>query len=265
MTVFEKLLELQRSKNTRLCVGLDPRVEQLPKPFKKNLKDLQKFLDTVIEITHPFACAYKINFAFFEQFGYKGLEIIENIKKIIPKEIVTIADAKRSDIGSTAQAYAKSVYSYFDFDSITLNPYLGIDSLLPFFEYEGRLNFVLICTSNSGSADFQKIKLGKKFFFEIVLEKLTSSFPSETLGLVVGATNPSEFRIVRQKCPQNFILTPGIGAQGGNLDEILRINQNLPLVVNVSRDIIFASSGEDFEKQIYNKAKYYSEQLRITK
>jgi len=265
MKVYEKLLKIQVSKNSRLCVGLDPRIELLPKPFKKKLRDLLKFLEIIIEITHPFACAYKINFAFFEQYGSKGLRLIESIKKTIPNDIITIADVKRSDIGSTSQAYAKSIYSHFGFHSATLNPYLGIDSLLPFFEYEDRLNFVLICTSNPGSADFQKIKVGDLFFFEIVLDKLATFYPSENLGLVVGATNTKEFKIVREKCQSNFILAPGIGAQGGNLSEILVTNQNFPLLVNVSRDIIFAGSNEDFETQILNKTKYYFEQLKIVK
>ncbi len=265
MKVYNNLLTIQKEKNTRLCVGIDPRKELLPKAFRKNLKELLKYFELIIQITNPFVCAYKINFAFFEQFGYKGYKAIESLKNIIPADAIKIADAKRADIGITSKAYAKSIYEYFNFDATTLNPYLGIDSLLPFFEYQNRINFVLICTSNPGSSDFQKLKVKNKFLFEIVEEKFLANFDSDILGFVVGATNPEEFKIIRQKAPKNFILTPGIGAQGGDLKSILNSNNNCPLVVNVSRDIIFPTQEKNFENQILEKTKYYWELLKIEK
>lgn len=265
MKVYNKLLTIQKEKNTRLCIGIDPRKELLPKPFRKNLNELLKYFELIIQITNPFTCAYKINFAFFEQFGYKGYKAIERVKNFIPANTITIADAKRSDIGSTSEAYAKSIYDYFNFDATTLNPYLGIDSLLPFFEYQNRINFVLICTSNPGSSDFQKLKVKNKFLFEIVEEKFIENFDSESLGFVVGATNLKEFKIIRQKAPKNFILSPGIGAQGGDLKSILSSNNDSPLIVNVSRDIIFPNQEKNFEKHILDKTKFYWELLKIEK
>lgn len=263
MKAFEKLSSIQKANNSRLCISLDPEIEKIPTYFPKSTEGILEFNRTIINITHQFVCAYKLNFAFYEQYGPKGLETLEKTLELIPQKIVTIADGKRADIGNTSKAYAKSLFEYFKFDSATLNPYLGIDSLEPFFNYSDKLNFVLVCTSNPGSSDFQKLLINDKYLFEIVLDKLLTRFPLENLGFVVGATNEKEFEKVRNIAPQNFILVPGIGAQGGNLEAILKANQNMNLIINVGRDIIYASFNEDFEEKVLEKTLQYHKLLKL--
>jgi orotidine-5'-phosphate decarboxylase len=248
-----------------LCIGLDPQLEKLPVKLPKNLDGILEFNKIIIELTKTFVCAYKLNLAFYEQYGSKGIEVLEKTLDRIPKEIVKIGDGKRADIGNTSKAYARSLYEHFQFDAETLNPFLGIDSLEPFFEYESKLNFVLICTSNSGASDFQKIKAGDFFLYEIILEKFIYSFDCNRLGFVVGATNEDEFRSIRNLVKDNFILVPGIGVQGGNLEYILQLNNDRNLIINVARDIIYSSSDFDFESKIIEKTKTYYEKLNLTK
>ncbi|MFN3782228.1 MAG: orotidine-5'-phosphate decarboxylase, partial [Candidatus Kapaibacteriota bacterium] len=156
MTSFEKLKKIQQTNNSRLCIGLDPQKEKLPKPIPKSIEGIFEFNKIIVELTSKFVSAYKLNFAFYEQFGSNGIEILEKTLEIIPKSIVTIADGKRADIGNTSKAYARAIYEHFRFDCATLNPYLGIDSIEPFFDFKNSLNFVLVVTSNAGSSDFQK-------------------------------------------------------------------------------------------------------------
>lgn len=263
MNVFDKLNKVQKFKNTRLCIGLDPQIEKLPEVLPKNTEGLLEFNKTIIEATKNYVCSYKLNFAFYEQYGSKGFEVLEKTLEIIPNNVVKIADGKRADIGNTSKAYAKSIFEFFKFDCTTLNPFLGIDSLEPFFDYSDKLNFVLICTSNPGAMDFQKIIINDKFFFEIILEKLLASFPTQKLGFVVGATNEQEFAKIRKLAPDNFILVPGIGAQGGNLERIINKNQNKYLIVNVGRDIIFATHEKDFRSKMMEKTLHYVEQMKL--
>lgn len=263
MKTFEKLINIQKINNSRLCISLDPQIEKLPKIFPRTLNGILYFNQKIIDKTKDYVCAYKLNFAFYEQYGSKGIEILEKTLELIPKTLVTIADGKRADIGNTSKAYAKSIFEHFRFDCATLNPYLGIDSLRPFFEYEDKLNFVLVCTSNPGASDFQKLLIKDKYLFEEVLEKFSNNFPIENLGFVVGATNESEFAKVRGFAPNNFILVPGIGAQGGNLEAILRANNHKNLIINVGRDIIYASSEDDFEEKVREKTLDYWQFLKI--
>lgn len=263
MTSFEKLNKIQLKNNTRLCVGLDPQMEKLPKPIPKNIEGIFEFNKIIVELTSKFVSAYKLNFAFYEQFGSRGIEILEKTLEIIPESTITIADVKRADIGNTSKAYARAIYEHFKFDCATVNPFLGMDSLEPFFDYKNRLNFVLIVTSNAGSSDFQKLKIDKKYLYEIILDKLLSNFSVQNLGLVVGATSEKEFQKVREIASENFILVPGIGAQGGNLQNILEKNRNQNLLVNVGRDIIFASQDENFHDKIFQRTSYYYEKLKI--
>ncbi|MCX7909698.1 MAG: orotidine-5'-phosphate decarboxylase [Ignavibacteria bacterium] len=263
MLAFEKLISIQKTNNTRLCIGLDPQIEKIPKGLAKDTLGILEFNKIIINCTWKFVCAYKINFAFYEQFGSKGIEIIEKTLEIIPKNIVTIADGKRADIGNTSKAYAKAFYEHFKFDCATLNPFLGIDSLEPFFEYPDKLNFVLICTSNPGASDFQKLEINDAKLYEIILKRLLARFDQSNLGFVVGATNEKEFSLIRDQTNEHFILLPGIGTQGGNLGKILFLNNNKNLIVNVSRDIIFASSEKDFEQKIIERTRFYYENLTL--
>lgn len=264
MNAYDKILNAQVQNNSRLCIGLDPDPSKISKQFKKNCDGIFQFLKLIIEVTSKFVCSYKINFAFFEQFGSKGIQIIENILTQIPNIIPTIADVKRSDIANSAKFYAKSIYEHFRFDGITLNPLLGKDSLEPFFDYSEKINFILILTSNPGAEDFQKISVINKFFYEILVEKNINWFPSKSLGFVVGGTNPEDFDKIRQKTPENFILSPGIGAQGGKLDKILDLNGNKPLIVNISRSILYPLTEKFDIKNVEERTKYYQNLLRYS-
>jgi orotidine-5'-phosphate decarboxylase len=235
----------------------------MPASFRNPIDSILKFCQIVIDATKQYACAYKFNLAFFEQFGSKGLRILEKALEYLGDNSTTIADGKRGDIGNSSKAYAKSLYESFNFDCATLNPFMGKDSLEPFFEDSNKLNFILLLTSNPGANDFQKITIEDKFFFQIMLEKTTSWFNCEQLGFVVGATKIEEFGIIRRSIPEHFILSPGVGTQGGDLQSLLKANDSLPLLVNITRDIIYSSNEDDLYQNIESRAKYYWEQLRI--
>lgn len=257
MNSYQKITKAQACNNTFLCVGIDPDPDRIPYQFNNFPNGIFEYLKFIIKATQDYVCAYKINFAFFEQFGSKGFEILENTLEIIPKTIPTIADAKRSDIANTAKFYAKSIYEHFRFDGVTLNPLLGRDSLDPFFCYQDKINFILILTSNPGAEDFQKIDINGKFLFEVVLEKALNWFYYENCGFVVGATKPDEFTKIRRTAFRNFILAPGVGAQGGDLEKILQINEEKPLIVNVSRNIIYPNTKNFSIDYLKENAKYY--------
>lgn len=264
MKVYDKLLNVQRKNNSLLCIGLDPELEKIPSYFGKNLLSILKFNETIITNTSNFVCAYKINFAFYEQYGVDGFKLLKDTFDIIPQEIVSIADAKRADIANTSRAYAKSIFEYFNADCITLNPFMGYDSLSPFFEYGDKFCFVLALTSNQGANDFQKLKLhNTKPLYMEVIEKVVNWGGKSNIGFVVGATQENEFLEIRNLCPENFLLIPGIGYQGGNLHKILELNKNLPAVFNVSRDIIYCDSTENFTQNLIYKTKKYCELLKL--
>lgn len=263
MDSYRKLISLQKKTNSRLCVGIDPDPSKMPTSFRNSTDSILKFCQIVIDATKQYACAYKFNLAFFEQFGSKGLQILEKALEYLGNYSITIADGKRGDIGNSSKAYAKSLYESFNFDCATLNPFMGKDSLEPFFETPGKLNFVLLLTSNPGANDFQKITIGNKFLFQIMLEKIASWFNGEQLGFVVGATKIEEFGIVRRSVPEHFILSPGVGTQGGDLQALLKANDSRPLLVNITRDIIYSNNEDDLYRNIESRAKYYWEQLRI--
>lgn len=263
MNSYRKLISLQEKTNSRLCVGIDPDPSKMPTSFQNSIDSIFKFCQIVIDATKQYACAYKFNLAFFEQFGPKGSQILEDALEYLGDDSITIADGKRGDIGNSSKAYAKSLYKSFNFDCTTLNPFMGKDSLEPFFEDSTKLNFILLLTSNPGANDFQKIIIENKFLFQIMLEKITTWFNSEQLGFVVGATKIEEFSLIRRSVPEHFILSPGVGAQGGDLQSLLRVNDSLPLLVNITRDIIYPSSEGDLYQNIESRAKYYWEQLRI--
>lgn len=252
MTALEKLSH----KNNELkfvCVGLDSDLNKIPKHLLKSKEPLLEFNKEIIESTKNFAAAYKINFAFYEIFGSKGFDIIKQTLSYIPDDVLTIADAKRGDIGNTSQMYAKSVFEYFNFDAVTLSPYMGKDSLQPFLDYSDKLNFILALTSNPGSNDFEKIKTEDgSFLFQRIINSVNIWNSNNNCGIVFGATNLEEL-ILNIKIFGNLsVLLPGVGAQGGSFEDVLAVfrkNERKNFIINLSRGIIYLSDEEDFAEK----------------
>lgn len=256
MKSLEKYYKTKERFKTSLCIGIDPDFEKIPPIFPKNAKGIAEFARIIIDSTKDLAAAYKVNFAFFEIFGSSGINAIEELVTQIPSHTFTIADAKRGDIGNTSKFYARSVFEYFNFDSITVNPLMGKDSISPFFEFKDKLIFLLGITSNSGANDFLKSKSDDKLLFENIFTKTREWFADDNLGFVTGATQIDEFKRARELAPDNLFLIPGVGAQGGDIQELKK--QKLePCLINVSRDILFASNKIDFAEKARSKALEY--------
>lgn len=245
MTFLEKLLAASRANNSLLCIGLDPNPELMPDV------GVLEFNRRIIDATSDLVCAYKPNLAFYEALGLDGLKALEGTVAGVPDGIPVIGDAKRGDIGSTAQAYAKALFENLGFDAVTVNPYLGHDSLEPFIEYEDRGVFILCRTSNPGSSHFQALQVCEPPvpLYEAVALRAGEWNTRGNVGLVVGATFPEELLRVRQLCPHMPFLIPGIGAQGGGLADAVRYgvdHRGEKAVINSSRQVIYASRGKDF-------------------
>ena len=261
MNSYEKLLEFQKVKNSRLCVGLDTDINKFPSPFAKNIDSILDFNAEIIDSTIEHASAYKINFAFYEQYGSKGFEIIKETINLIKDKAFVIADAKRGDIGNTSEAYAKSVYEYFDADSITVAPYMGEDSIIPFLKYDDKMTFILALTSNSGSNDFQRLEINNKPLFMHVIEKSLTWGNEKNIGFVTGATHPSDIELIREFIPNYVLLLPGVGAQGANIERLMIANNNGPCIINASRGVIYAGTGENYKHFVNLKANYYKSEF----
>lgn len=266
------LVENIRKKGSFLCVGLDPDMKKLPKHLLDAENPIFEFNKAIIDATAPFAVAYKPNLAFYECQDLKGWEALEltvaYIREHYPDQFI-IADAKRGDIGNTAKMYARTFFEHMDFDAVTLSPYMGQDSVTPFLDFEDKWAIVLALTSNDGSQDFQMIpdKNGHLLFERVI--KRTSHWGSPVnMMYVVGATRGDMFETVRKVAPRSFLLVPGVGAQGGSLEEVCRYGMidECGLLVNSSRGIIYASLGEDFAeaaaREAEKLAKRMAEQLR---
>lgn len=250
MTKAELFSQIQK-KSSFLCVGLDPDLEKIPSHLRSEKDPTFSFCKAIIEETSDFAVAYKPNIAFFEALGPQGWETLQKVLEIIPKEIFTISDAKRGDIGNTSKLYAKAFFEQMNFDSVTVAPYMGEDSVSPFLEFKDKWVILLALTSNKGSMDFQLIKdENGKPLYQSVLEKSQEWGTPENLMYVVGATRGELIAEVRKLAPDNFFLVPGVGAQGGNLEEVAKygMNSQCGLLVNSSRGIIYASGEKDFAK-----------------
>jgi orotidine-5'-phosphate decarboxylase len=243
----ELIREIQ-TKQSYLCIGLDTDINKIPKHLHAVADPIFEFNKAIIEATHDLCVAYKPNLAFYESLGPKGWETLEKTMELIPNNIFTIADAKRGDIGNTSKMYAKTFFEYLDFDAVTVAPYMGQDSVTPFLEYENKWVILLGLTSNAGSADFQRIEAqGKPIWYHVLKKSLEwSSF--ENIMYVIGATHGSDFLKVRDIVPNHFLLVPGLGAQGGDLNTVSSngLNRDYGLLVNSSRDIIYAGDGDDF-------------------
>ena len=249
-------------KKSFLCVGLDIDIKRIPKHLLKHDDPVFEFAKQIIDSTNKYAIAYKPNIAFFEAHGvegYKSLKKISNYLKINYNDIFTIADAKRGDIGNTSKMYAKAFLKDLDFDSITVSPYMGSDSVEPFLIFDNKYVFLLALTSNKGSSDFQELILddNSNKLYEKVIRVSKTWKNNDKIMYVVGAKNTEEIKKIRQLVPNSYLLIPGLGAQGGNLKEICKygLDKDFKIIVNSSRSIIYASSNDDFAEKAALEAK----------
>ncbi len=256
MTKQELITEI-KSKKSFLCVGLDTDLTKIPKHLLATEDPIFEFNKAIIEATKNYCVSYKINTAFYEAEGISGWQSMAKTLALIPNNILTIADAKRGDIGNTSNMYAKAFFEKMNFDAITLAPYMGNDSLAPFFEHKNKWGIVLALTSNAGSADYEQQKINDEFLFEHVIKNTSKLATDEQLMFVVGATKPQDFTIIRKHAPTHFLLVPGVGAQGGSLAEVVKYGKTdeIGLLINASRSIIYASNGFDFAEAANTEAK----------
>ncbi len=251
MKFIDKLLNASRKNKSWLCIGLDSDPELTPGV------DVLQFNKAIIEATCDLVCAYKPNLAFYEAMGTEGLAILEETLKYAPSDIPVIGDAKRGDIGNTAKAYAKALFSVLGFDAATVNPYLGFDSMEPFISYQDKGVFILCRTSNKGAVDFQSLRTSGLPLYLVVAQKAKEWNIHDNIGLVVGATYPEELRRVRSICREMPLLIPGIGAQGGDLASAVHYGVDAhgeKAIINVSRRILYASKEKDFARAARNVA-----------
>lgn len=246
-----QLTDLIRTRQSYLCVGLDTDPKKIPVHLLGEADPVFAFNKAIIDATRGYCVSYKINTAFYEAGGARGWEAMEKTVRYIGQGHFTIADAKRGDIGNTSDQYAKAFFETLPFDAVTVAPYMGADSVVPFLQYAGKWAIVLGLTSNSGAADFELQQAGGELLYEKVLRTVSGWGNSSNLMFVVGATRPEEFENIRRIIPGHFLLVPGVGAQGGSLRDISAkaMNKDCGLLVNSSRAIIYASSGTDFAEK----------------
>lgn len=247
------LIEQIKVKKSFLCVGLDVDKELIPEHLKIDPDAIFTFCKKIIEATAPYCVAYKPNIAFFEAYGLEGWKSLAKVIGFLNREypnIFTIADAKRADIGNSSKKYAKAYFEHFEFDSVTIAPYMGKDSIEPFLEYEGKHAILLALTSNEGASDFQMSHSEGKLLYMQVIKKSRHWENAHRLMYVVGATKAQALKEIRKIIPDSFLLIPGVGAQGGSLEEVAvnGLNHECGLLVNSSRAIIYASTGNDFDQ-----------------
>jgi orotidine-5'-phosphate decarboxylase len=254
-----------KQKQSYLCVGLDTDLSKIPSGLRKLEDPVFEFNKRIIDATIDVSVSYKLNLAFYETLGPAGMESLQKTVDYIPDEIFLIADAKRGDIGNTSEMYAKEFFEYYGFDSVTLSPYMGRDSVDPYLKFPDKWIILLVLTSNSGSQDFQLLKTEKGNLYEAVLEKSKTWGTENQIMYVLGATKSLYFRNVRKIVPDHFLLVPGIGAQGGNLEEVTKygINDSVGLLVNVSRSIIYASDTRYFDKDAGRKAHEIKSEMEV--
>lgn len=255
----QQLVNEIRKKKSFLCIGLDVDLTKIPQHLLEEEDPIFAFNKAIIDATHHLCVAYKPNTAFYEAYGIKGWKSLEKTIRYINEkhpEIFTIADAKRGDIGNTSTMYAKAFFEDLAFDSVTVAPYMGKDSVEPFLAFEDKHTIMLALTSNQGAFDFQTKDVEGKELYKQVLETSKAWKNSENLMYVVGATKAEYFSEIRKIVPDSFLLVPGVGAQGGNLQDVCKygMNSNVGLLINSSRGIIYASNKEDFANKAANKA-----------
>ena len=264
----EKLVEQIQFKNSYLCIGLDVDLSKIP-PHLLSLEDpIFEFNKAIIDGTHDLCVSYKPNMAFYEAYGLKGWASLEKTINYINAnypEIFTIADAKRGDIGNTSTMYAKAFLEDLNFDSITVAPYMGKDSVEPFLAFENKHTILLALTSNEGAFDFQTMNVNGNELYKTVIQTSLRWKNAKNLMYVVGATKAEYFQEIRKIIPNNFLLVPGVGAQGGSLQEVCKygMNDTIGLLINSSRAIIYASSGEDFAQKAREEALKIQQEMKV--
>ena len=267
----QQLFEQIQKKKSFLCIGLDVDLNKIPKHLLETEDPIFEFNKAIIDATHDLCVSYKPNTAFYEAYGIKGWQSLQRTMNYINNnypEIFTIADAKRGDIGNTSTMYAKAFFEDLEFDSVTVAPYMGKDSVEPFLAFENKHTILLALTSNEGAFDFQTQKVNDKELYKQVLETSKTWKNSDNLMYVVGATKAEYFTEIRKIVPNSFLLVPGVGAQGGSLAEVCKygLAENVGLLINSSRGIIYASNGIDFaEKARVEALKLQTEMSEILK
>ena len=265
----QQLVEQIKKKKSFLCVGLDVDMDKIPQHLLDLDDPIFEFNKQIIDATHHLTVAYKPNIAFYEAYGIKGWKSLQKTIDYLNKnypEIFTIADAKRGDIGNTSTRYAKAFFEDLNFDSLTVAPYMGRDSVEPFLAFKNKFTILLALTSNIGGLDFQTLQTENQQVYEEVLKKSLTWNNAENLMYVVGATRPDYFKTIRKIVPNHFLLVPGVGAQGGSLQDVCQygLNNDVGLLVNSSRGIIYASNGKDFaEKAAKNALELQQEMKKI--
>ncbi|PSR05769.1 MAG: orotidine-5'-phosphate decarboxylase [Bacteroidetes bacterium SW_10_40_5] len=226
-----------QSKHSYLCVGLDTDPQQIPPQLKNEKDSVFTFNKAIIDATQAYSVAYKLNIAFYESLGARGWESLEKTLNYMPNDCLTIADAKRSDIGNTAAKYAQTFFDSYNFDAVTLNPLMGKDSVEPFLEYKNKWVILLVLTSNHGAEDFQLQRVGDQYLYELILKKGQNWVSHDQGMFVIGATRPEKFKEIRALCPHHFFLVPGIGKQGGSIETISKAGMTNDVVCTADETI----------------------------
>jgi orotidine-5'-phosphate decarboxylase len=262
-----RLNKLIQKKKSLVCVGLDTAIEKIPSFLLAEMDPLYEFNKAIIEATHEYAAAYKLNIAFYESLGMPGWELLERTLTLVPPGVILLADAKRGDIENTGKKYAETYFKTYNFDAITVNPYMGMDSVAPFLEYEQKGVFILCLTSNAGAVDFQFLKVEDEPLYLKVAQKIVEwNFLYGNCGLVVGGTHTGELKEIRSLAPDLPFLVPGIGAQGGNLEKVVAdaTDENgLSTLINASRTILYASADRNFAEVARERAKHLRDQINM--
>ncbi len=265
MTFMDKLRKATTDHDSQVCVGLDPDLELMPPCVMSEPNPIYTFCSEIIEHTSDIAAAFKLNFAFFEAEGLKGWQALEMLLDRIPEGVLTIADAKRADIGNSSQKYAESILQRLNFDSVTVSPYMGKDSVEPFIQWPEKGAFVLALTSNPGSHNFQHLQISARPLYKKVIKEVMKWNRHNNCGLVVGATHPSELESVRNLAPGLPFLIPGVGAQGGSLEAAVKNGTDTKgglALINSSRGIIYKSHGSDFARAARAEVESLNRQIR---
>lgn len=259
----KELVSEIKSKKSLLCVGLDTDLEKIPVHLLKEEDPVFAFNKAIIDATAAYAVSYKVNTAFYEAQGIQGWLSLQKTLEYIPRNIFTIADAKRGDIGNTADQYARTFFRTYPFDSVTVAPYMGEDSVKPFLQYEGKWAIVLGVTSNAGSKDFQFLQCGDELLYEKVMQTVAGWGTAANTMFVVGATRTEQLQEVRKLLPDHFFLIPGVGAQGGDVPTVCNnaMNNDGGVLINVSRGVIYKSNGADFASAAEQAARQYQQEM----
>jgi len=245
-----------------LCIGLDVDIDKFPQHLRGNINAIVEFNKEIIASTREYASAYKANSAFYEQYGVEGVKALYETRKLVGSHYF-ILDAKRGDIGNTSRAYAIAAFNDMGADALTVSPYMGEDSVKPFLNFPNKCVYVLALTSNAGSSDFQRLSVGGEPLYKKVIQTAMQWERVSELGFVVGAMHPSEMRELRGEFPDVPFLIPGIGAQGGDVQQLVRANYKGPALFNASRSILYSGNGSDFAEKARNEAKKIWDELKI--